>query len=58
MPNWFFIFMAASMIGFSNAYYEEYRSIDNCRNFIQYEIVFNDEVKKRRRKHLKRIKFY
>ena len=56
MPNWFFIILAASMIGFSNAYYEEFRSIDNCRNFIQYEQVFNDEDKYKKYKHLKRIR--
>jgi hypothetical protein len=59
MPNWFFIVLAASMIGFSNAYYEEFRSIDNCRNFIQYEQTFNDEDKYKKNKHLKwfRIKW-
>jgi hypothetical protein len=56
MPNWLFIILAASMIGFSNAFYDEYRSIDNCRNFIQYEQLVNDEVKKRKKKHLKWIK--
>ena len=44
------------MIGFSNAIYDEYRSIDNCRNFIQYEQLVNDEVKKRKKKYLKWIK--
>jgi hypothetical protein len=56
MPNWLFIILAASMIGFSNAIYDEYRSIDNCRNFIQYEQLVNDEVKKRKKKYLKWIK--
>ncbi len=53
MPNWFFIVLAASMIGFSNAYYEEFRSIDNCRNFIQYEQIFNNADKYKKNKHLK-----
>ncbi len=44
------------MIGFSNAFYDEYRWIDNCRNFIQYEQIFNDEDKYKRKKHLKWIK--
>jgi hypothetical protein len=56
MPNWLFIILAASMIGFSNAFYDEYRLIDNCRNFIQYEQIFNDEDKKRKKKQLKWIK--
>jgi hypothetical protein len=33
------------MIGFSNAYYNEYRWINNTRNFIQQEQVFDDEDK-------------
>lgn len=41
------------MIGFSNAYYEEFRSIDNCRNFIQYEQIFNNADKYKKNKHLK-----
>ena len=53
IPNWIFIILAASMIGFSNAFYDEYRWIDNCRNFIQYEQIFNDEDKYKKKKHLK-----
>ena len=34
------------MIGFANAYYDEYRWINNTRNFIQQEQVFDDEDKK------------
>ena len=56
IPNWIFIILAASMIGFSNAYYDEYRWIDNCRNFIQYEQIFDDEDKHKKRKHLKWIR--
>ena len=56
IPNWIFIIIAASMIGFSNAYYDECRWIDNCRNFIQYEQIFNDEDKYKKRKHLKWIR--
>lgn len=31
------------MIGFTNAYYDENRWINDTRNFIQQEQVFNDE---------------
>lgn len=31
------------MIGFSNAYYDENRWINDTRNFAQQEQVFNDE---------------
>ena len=57
MPNWFFIVLAASMIGFSNCYYEEYRWIDSCRNFIQYEQVFEDEDKYKKYKRLRWTRF-
>jgi hypothetical protein len=53
MPQWFFIFLAASILGFSNAFYDEYRWIDNSRNFIQHEQIFNDEDKYKKKKHLK-----
>lgn len=53
MPNWFFIILAASMLGLSNVFYNEYRWIDNCRNFIQYEQVINDEDKTRKKKNLR-----
>jgi len=41
-----YIILAACMIGFANAYYDEYRWINNTRNFIQQEQVFDDEDKK------------
>ena len=44
------------MIGFSNALYNENRWIDNCRNFIQYEQIIDDEDKYKKYKHLKWIK--
>ena len=53
MPQWFFIMLASSMIGFSNAYYDEYRWINNSRNFIQHEQIFNDENKYKKKKNLK-----
>jgi len=56
MPNWIFIILAASMIGFSNALYNENRWIDNCRNFVQYEQIIDDEDKFKKYKHLKWIK--
>jgi len=56
VPQWLYIILAASMIGFSNAFYEEYRSINNCRNFVQYEQIFNDEDRFKRKKHLKWFK--
>jgi len=43
--RWIYIILAASMIGFSNAYYDEHRWINDTRNFIQQEQVFNDEDK-------------
>jgi hypothetical protein len=53
MPQWLFIILAASMIGFSNALYDENRWIDSSRNFIQYEQIFNDEDKNKKKKNLK-----
>jgi len=44
------------MIGFSNALYNENRWIDNCRNFVQYEQIIDDEDKFKKYKHLKWIK--
>lgn len=38
-----FIILAAFMIGFSNAYNEECRSINNVRNFDQQEQVIDEE---------------
>ncbi len=35
--------LAACMIGFSNAYYDECRSIKDFRNKFQQEQVFDDE---------------
>jgi hypothetical protein len=52
MPQWIYIILAASMIGFTNAYYDEYRWINNSRNFIQYEQIFNDEDKYKKKKNL------
>jgi len=43
LRKWTYIILAACMIGFSNAYYDEYRWINNTRNFIQQEQVFDDE---------------
>jgi len=43
------------MIGFSNALYNENRWIDNCRNFIQYEQIIDDEDKFKKYKYLKWI---
>ncbi len=41
--RWIYIIIVASMIGFTNAYYDENRWINDTRNFIQQEQVFNDE---------------
>jgi hypothetical protein len=38
-----FIILAAFMIGFSNAFNEEFRSINDVRNFDQPEQVIDDE---------------
>ena len=38
-----FIILAAFMIGFSNAFNGEYRSINDVRNFDQPEQVIDDE---------------
>jgi len=38
-----FIIFAAFMIGFSNAFYDEYRSINDIRNFDQTEQVIDNE---------------
>ena len=35
------------MLGFSNAYLEENRMINDTRNFVQQEQVINDEDKKK-----------
>ncbi len=43
--RWIYIILAASMIGFSNAYHDENRWINDTRNFIQQEQVFSDEDK-------------
>jgi hypothetical protein len=40
-----YIVLTACMIGFANAYYDEYRWINSTRNFIKQEQVFNDEDK-------------
>lgn len=41
------------MIGFSNAFNNEYRSVNDCRNFIRYEQIFRSEDKNRNKKFLK-----
>jgi hypothetical protein len=41
--HWIYIILAASMIGFSNAYYDEHRMINDIRNKVQQEQVFDDE---------------
>jgi len=38
-----YIILAASMIGFSNVYYDECRMINEARNFVQQEQVIDDE---------------
>jgi hypothetical protein len=38
-----YIILAASMIGFSNAYYDEHRWINDIRNVVQQEQVIDDE---------------
>ena len=35
--------LAACMIGFSNAYYDENRMVNDIRNKVQQEQVFDDE---------------
>ena len=41
------------MIGFSNAYFDEFRWINDTRNFIQQEQVFKDEDKYKKYKRIK-----
>ncbi|MFO7864135.1 MAG: hypothetical protein R6U85_09065 [Salinivirgaceae bacterium] len=41
--RWAFIILAAFMIGFSNAFYDEFRWINDTRNFDQPEQVIDDE---------------
>lgn len=38
-----YILLAASMIGFSNAFYDENKMINNIRNWIQQEQVMDEE---------------
>lgn len=38
-----FIFLAALMIGFSNAFYDEFRLINDTKNFDEQEQVVDDE---------------
>ena len=38
-----YIILAAIMIGFSNAFYDEGRMLGNTRNFVQQEQVIDDE---------------
>ncbi len=41
--QWIYIILAACMIGFSNAYYDECRMVKDIRNKFQQEQVFDDE---------------
>ena len=41
--RWIYIILAGGMIGFSNAYYNEHRWINDIRNKVQQEQVFDDE---------------
>lgn len=41
--RWIYIILAACMIGFSNAYYDEHRWINDITNKFQQEQVFDDE---------------
>jgi hypothetical protein len=41
--KWLYIILAACMIGFSNAYYDEHRWINDIRTKVQQEQVFDDE---------------
>lgn len=41
--RWSLIILAASMIGFSNAFNDETRMLNNIRNWIQQEQVVDDE---------------
>jgi len=42
-----YLVIVAGMLGFSNAYLEENRMINDTRNFVQQEQVINDEDKKK-----------
>jgi len=41
--RWTYIILAACMIGFTNAYYDESRMINDTRNFVRQEQVIDDE---------------
>jgi hypothetical protein len=41
--RWTYIILAACMIGFTNAYYDENRMINDTRNFVRQEQVIDDE---------------
>jgi hypothetical protein len=45
-----FIILAAAMIGFANAYYDESRMLSDIRNKVQQEQVFDDEDKNEKEK--------
>ena len=38
-----YIILAAIMIGFSNAFYDEERMLSDTRNFVQQEQIIDDE---------------
>jgi hypothetical protein len=43
--KFFYILLAASMIGFSNAYNNEYKMLNDIRCFMRQEQVINDDDK-------------
>ena len=45
-----------NILKYINDIYKYNRWIDNCRNFIQYEQIIDDEDKYKKYKHLKWIK--
>jgi hypothetical protein len=42
----FYIILAAAMIGFANAYYDENKWVNDLRSHTQQEQVFDDEEEK------------
>ena len=43
IKRWIYIILTASMIGFSNVFYDECRMLGDIRNFVQQEQVIDDE---------------
>ena len=41
--HWIYIILVAFMLSISNVYYDERRMINDVRNFVKQEQVFNDE---------------